>query len=126
MTAVRVTHAVPLSVSILLIVIKSTVDGKSDAILLVVTCEDATQPGYIESLEETLLWPDDIQSGEDGVEVTIEIEEELLDRTKRWCAEVNISVEQLVLAFIRFCASPDNHYALKEWFSNRNDSISHL
>jgi len=71
-------------------------------------------------LEQTLLWLDDIQSGEDSAEVTIEIEDELFDRTERWCAEVGISIEQIALAFIRFCACADNHAALKEWFSLRS------
>jgi len=81
------------------------------------TCEDATLPEYIESLEKTLLWPDDIMSAEDNAEVTIKIEEELLERTEKWCAEVGLSVEQLALAFIRFCTCADNHAALKEWLS---------
>jgi len=117
MGAIRITYAVPLSGSILLIIIKSQAKGKNDACLLATSCEDALLPGYIESLEQTLLWPDDIQPGEDDVEVTIEIEDGLFDKTERWCAEVGISVEQLALAFIRFCACTDNHAVLKEWFS---------
>jgi len=103
--------------SILLVVIKNQTNGKSDAILLATSREDALLPGYIKSLGQTLSLPDDIQTGEDNEDVTFEIEEGLFIRANRWCAEVDISIEQFALAFIRFCACTDNHMALKEWFS---------
>jgi len=99
------------------VVIENQTNGKSDAFLLAMPCEDALLLGYIESLEKTLSWPDDIQSGEGSEDVTFEIDEALFDRTKIWCTDVGISIEQLALAFIRFCACTDNHMALKEWFS---------
>ena len=117
MRTVKITRAVPFPGSILLVVIENQTNGKSDAILLVTPCEDVLLSGYIESLEQTLSLPDDIQTGEDSEDVTFEIEEGLFNRTNRWCAEVGISIEQLALAFIRFCACTDNHMALKEWFS---------
>ena len=52
MNAFRITHAVPLSGSILLVIVKSPANGKNDAILLVASCEDVLLPGYIESLKE--------------------------------------------------------------------------
>ena len=117
MNTIKITHTVRLFEATFLLIIKNPENGKNDAVILATSCEDAFLPDYIESLEQMLLWPDDIQPGEGGVEVTIEIEMELFDRTERWCAEVGISVEQLALAFIRFCACADNHAALKEWFS---------
>ena len=79
--------------------------------------KDAVLPELIKSLEQTLSLPDEIQSGEDSEDLAFEIEDGLFDRTQRWCADVGISVEQLVLAFIRFCACSDNLMALKDWFS---------
>jgi len=102
MNTIKITHAVPLPGSILLVVIENQTNSKSDAILLTMPCEDALLSGYIESLEKTLSWPDDIQSGEDSEDVTFRIDEELYDRVRKWCAEVGISIEQLALAFIRF------------------------
>ena len=115
MNAIRIIHAVPLSESILLLVVEIPTNGNSDAILLAALYEDALLPGFIANLEQTLPLPIDIQSGEDSIDVTFEIEKGLYGRTKRWCAEVGISVEQLALAFIRFCACADNHIVLKEW-----------
>ena len=117
---IKIKYAVPLSGHILLVIITNPENGNSDAVILVASCEAASLSKCIESLEQTLLWPDDIQSGEDSAEVTIEIEDGLFIRTERWCAEVGISFEQLALAFIRFCACTDNHAALKEWFSLRS------
>ena len=102
MKTIKITHAVPLPGPILLVVIKNQTNGKSDAILLATPCEDALLSGYIESLEQTLSLPDDIQSGEDSEGVTFKIDEELYDRVRKWCDEVGISIEQLALAFIRF------------------------
>jgi len=117
MSTIKITRAVPLPGSILLVVIENQKNGKSDAILLATSFEDALLPGYIESLEQTLSLPDDTQTGADSEDVTFEIEDGLFNSANRWCAEVDISIEQLALAFIRFCACTDNHMALKEWFS---------
>jgi len=117
MKAIRIAHTVPLSGSILLVIVKSPANGKNDAILLVASREDVLLPGYIESLEQTLSWPDNIQPGEGSEDVTLEVEEWLFNRAKIWCADVGISIEQLALAFFRFCACKDNHTALRELFS---------
>jgi len=114
---IKIKHAVKLSGAMLFVVVESAANGKSDAILLVMPSEDALIPSYIESLEETLSLPVDIQSGKDKAEITFEIDAKLFDRTSEWCTEVGISIEQLALAFIRFCACTDNHTALKKWFS---------
>jgi len=116
MSAIEVIYSVQLSASILLAVIEDPLRKKRDVALLAVPYIDALQPGYIESLKHTILWPDDANHGEDLVDLTIEIEEELLEQTKRWCVDLGISVEQLALAFVRFCACNDNQTALKKFF----------
>jgi len=116
MSAIEIIYSVQLSTSILLVVIENLSKRKRDVVLLTMPSVGTLQPGYIESLKQTILWPDDINLGEDSVDLTIEIEEELFDKTKRWCADLGISVEQLALAFVRFCACTDNQMALKEFF----------
>jgi len=117
MNKIKVTRAVPLSEAILLLVVENQANGKMDAIILVTSSECAMQPGYIERLEQTISLPDDIQSSQYSEAVSFEIDKNLYDRTEKWCSEEGISFEQLVLAFIRFCACANNHTALKEWFS---------
>jgi len=65
-----------------------------------------------------------IQSGQCCEKVVFEIDKRLFDKTERWCAEIGVSFEQLVLAFIRFCACKDNQEALKEWFNPMLDAQS--
>lgn len=36
---------------------------------------------------------------------------------KVWCTEHGITIEQLIIAFIRFCACPKNYEAVREWFA---------
>jgi len=116
MSAIEIISSVQLSASILLVVIESSSERKREVVLLAIQCVDALQPGCIESLKQTILRPDDINLGEGSVELAIEIEKELFDKTKRWCADLGISIEQLALAFVRFCACTDNQMALKEFF----------
>jgi hypothetical protein len=81
--------------------------------------------GNIKCLSKNVLWSDDIKSDQGCEDVTFEIDSKLFDRTERWCAEVGISIEQLALAFIRFCACKDNQAVLKEWF-NPNRIVAEL
>jgi len=99
------------------VVIEDTTDGKRDAILLSASFINVMHPEFIRNLEQSLLWPEDIQSSEKSVEITLEIEEGLLIETNRTCAELGVSSEQLLLAFIRFCTSIDNYPALKEFLN---------
>ena len=117
MNKIKVTRAVPLSGAILLLVVENQANGNMDAIILVASSESAMQLGY---LEQIISWPDDIQAGQNSEDVTFEVDKRLYDRTEKWCSEAEISFEQLVLAFIRFCALASNHLALKEWFSPKS------
>ena len=125
MSAIRITHAVPLSESILLAIIEHMTNRNRDVIILAVLCEDILQTGNIKSIEKKILWPNDIQPDQCSEMVVFEIDKRLFDKTERWCTEVGVSVEQLVLAFIRFCACKDNQAALKEWF-NPNRIVAEL
>ena len=120
MDIIKITHAIQLSKSILFLLINNQENGESDAILMTTSCKDVLLPKNINSLEQTLLWPDDIQSGDNCEYIIFEIDNELLDNTESWCTEVHITFEKLIYAFIRFCASENNHAALKEWFDTEN------
>ena len=50
---------------------------------------------------------------ENMVDVTIEIEESLLRDVQSLCLELGITVEQLIVAFIHFCACPENYEAVR-------------
>jgi len=99
-------------------VIEDTSKSKRDIVLLTVHFINAVHPEYIKNLERSLLWPDDIQSSEKCAEITFEIEKNLLDETNTFCVELGITIEQLILAFIRFSALKDNYPALKEFFNH--------
>ncbi|MDR2599217.1 MAG: hypothetical protein LBC73_02970 [Oscillospiraceae bacterium] len=117
MNAIKIIHATPLSRTVLLVVVEDSVNEKRDVILLSNICKDSLSQDYIENLEKIILWPDDIQSNKKCIDVTFEIEEFLFDKVNQWCRNFSISIEQLVLAFIHFCACKNNHVAFKEWFS---------
>jgi len=120
MNAINIIQIRPVSGSVFLLVVECPTSKKRDAILLTSLFEDMPQSKHVENLEQIISMPDDIQSSEDIVEMTIEIEVRLFDRLNRKCVEWGISVEQLVLAFIRFCSHADNYAVLKEWFSPGN------
>jgi len=91
-----------------------------DVVLVNLPVENALTSEYIENLEQTLPFTNDIKSSDKSEDVTIEVESELYDKIKKWCTQLGISLEQLAIAFIRFCVCVDNHTILREWFnSNR-------
>jgi len=96
-------------------VIEDTTDGKRDVVLLSVFFINAVHPEYMKNIEQSLLWPEDIQSSEKSVEIAFEIEESLLDEINEYCVEQGITIEQLILAFVRFSTLKDNYPALKEF-----------
>ena len=115
MNTISIIHSLQLSRSTLLVVIEDAANGKRDAVLITISYFDVIQPEYIKKLEQSILWPDNIQSNKNCVEISFEIEENLLDEVNSFCANLGIQTEQLILAFIRFCTSKDNYPALKEF-----------
>jgi len=118
--SIKIIYAMRLSASVLLTIVERVTDGKRDAVLFATPCVYMLLPKNINNYEQTLLFPDDGDLSRDGIEITVEVEEELLNRTKILCADIGITVEQLVSAFIRFCVNADNQIALKEFFSHFN------
>jgi len=119
MNTVKITFVVQLSDSLLLLIVENLENRKRGAVLKTTPCESALLSEYIETLEQSLSFPDDIQSGHSSEIVKFEIDKRLFDKTEVWCTETGISIDQLALAFIRFCACKDNHSALKEWLSTK-------
>jgi len=60
MNTISIIHSLQLSRSILLLVIEDAADGKRDAVLLTVSYFGLIQPEYIKTLEQSIIWPDDI------------------------------------------------------------------
>ncbi|MCL2426481.1 MAG: hypothetical protein FWD05_09110 [Oscillospiraceae bacterium] len=120
MSAVKIINNVPLFGSTLLLVVESLETRMKDVVLVNLPVENALTSEYIENLEQTLPFTNDIKSSDKSEDVTIEVESELYDKIKKWCTQLGISLEQLAIAFIRFCVCVDNHTILREWFnSNR-------
>jgi len=117
LSEVKIINIVPLFGSALLTVVESMESGKKDVILVNLPTETVLTSKYIEKLEQMLSFPGDIQSSEKSEDVTVEVESELYDKITKWCTQLGISLEQLVIAFIRFCTSADNQTTLKEWLS---------
>ena len=51
----------------------------------------------------------------DAVDVSVEIDDQLLHTTELWCVEQHITVNQLLLAFIRFCGNQSNWGVASDW-----------
>jgi len=111
---------VPLFGDIYLVVVENSEIEKRDVMLLVLPTKDALTPECIENMEKTLLFPCCLPSSDRFEDIIIEVESGLFEKVTKWCAQLGVSLEQLVLAFIRFCGCTDNHTALKEWFSPIN------
>jgi len=123
MNTIKIINMTPLHGSILLAVIENQSSKKRDVKLLADTHGDIWPPtsetAFIpESLE--IAWPDENgvdknMSDENSVDVTVEIEQEVLGDIQNWCSEMAVSVEQLMIAFLHFCACPENYGAVRKW-----------
>ena len=49
------------------------------------------------------------------MDVSVEIDDQLLHTTELWCVEQHITVNQLLLAFIRFCGNQSNWGVASDW-----------
>ena len=52
------------------------------------------------------------------VEISIEIEETVLADVEELCTREGITVEGLIVSFLYFCADPNNHETVREWFAS--------
>lgn len=112
---------IPLYKSISLVIFENWLSTKRGVKIMLDSLYDETQQEYTTDSSSGVTWQDDIDlenadSEDTRVEISIEIDEKLLDEIKSWCLDVGVSVEQMTVAFLRFCACPDNHDALRKWF----------
>jgi antitoxin component of RelBE/YafQ-DinJ toxin-antitoxin module len=49
------------------------------------------------------------------VDITIEIEEGLLNDVQKICSELGTTIEQLIIDFLHFCARPENYETVRKW-----------
>jgi hypothetical protein len=117
MNPVRIIYITPLYGSILLLIIENQVINKRDAKLLIDT-QGITWPATREAYEAfEVSWPDEIGSGENNVEMSFKIDDVLLGDIQNWYSKAGVTVEQLIIAFMRFCACPQNHDAVRDWLT---------
>lgn len=48
------------------------------------------------------------------VEITIEVDSELLEKATQLCTELGTTIEEVTVAFLKFCADPQNLPRVKE------------
>ena len=124
MSTVRITHIVPLHDAIVLAIFENqSLDKRTVKILTDIH-------GVFRSTKSEadigISWPDENNDSEkepsgNKVDVVIEIEKRLLCDVQRWCSNCRVTVEQLIMAFLRFCACQENYEAVRDWLTKRKD-----
>lgn len=51
------------------------------------------------------------------VEIAIEVDSELLEKANQLCTELSTTIEEMTVAFLKFCADPKNLPRVKEILS---------
>ena len=51
------------------------------------------------------------------VEIAIEVDSELLEKANQLCTELSTTIEEVTVAFLKFCADPKNLPRVKEILS---------
>lgn len=59
-----------------------------------------------------------IKTDQCNEEISIEIDEDLLEENARWCRDRNITQEQLACALFSFCVDTRTHAVLRAWFQS--------
>lgn len=123
---VKIVEVVPLHEMVLLVIFEDEKMKKYDVKLLAGRF-DAFKPleekdlfAQVQNERFGVVWTDDIDCSceelyEHGEDVTFEIQRDLLDEARKWCADRHITVEQLTAAFIEFCGEKANAEAVAAW-----------
>ena len=117
MNPVRIIYITPLHGSILLLIIENQELNKRDAKLLIDTQGDIWPTTREADAAFEVLWPDEVEPGKNSVEMSFEIDDALIGDIQNWGSEAGVTVEQLIIAFLRFCACPQNHDAVRDWLA---------
>lgn len=128
MSRIQLTRIIPITDQILLIAFKDTELEKYDVKLMLHQIDGIhprTNPDHFRTFlheNEQIIseWECQIggvapEPGEDAVEVTLTMPADELAEVESTCADLNVTVQQLGLAIIRFCVEPDSCEALQQW-----------
>ena len=129
MSHIQLTRIIPITDQILLIVFKDTELEKHD-VKFILHELDGIRPrsdpdhfrAFLRENEQIISeWECKIggiapEPDKDAIEVTITMPADELTEIETACADMNITVQQLALAVIRFCVDPDGGEALQEWY----------
>ena len=122
MSTVRIIHVVPLHNTIVLAILENQSLDKRTEKLLTDTHGALCSPKSKTDIDFS--WPDESCGSEkepsgNKVDVIIEIEKTLLCDVQRWYSNHRVTVEQLTVEFLRFCACRDNFEAVREWLTEK-------
>ena len=117
MNSNKITHVTPLHGTILLAVLENQLLKKRDVKLLIDIRGTIWPPKHEPDPIIEIAWPEGNELSENCVEVTFEIDEVLLNDVQNWCAEIGVAIEQLTIAFLRFCAHCENYGAVRDWLA---------
>ena len=130
MSHIQLTRIIPITDQILLIVFKDTELEKHDVKLILHELDGIhprSNPDHFRTFlheNEQIIseWESSIggiapEPGEDTVELTITMPADELAEIEAACTDMNITVQQLALAVVRFCVDPDGGEALREWYA---------
>lgn len=129
MREIVIEHIVELYDGILMVIFRDKATNLSDVKLLAERYDAFMALSYPELLEKILDAPNKVSASKsnDGFyiktdqcdeEISIEIEEDLLEENARWCRERNITQKQLACALFSFCADTRTHAVLRAWFQS--------
>ena len=128
MSHIQLTRIIPITDQILLIAFKDTDLEKHDVKFILHELDEIrprSDPDHFRAFlhkNEQIIseWESKIggitpEPSEDAVEVTITMPADELAETEAACNDMNITVQQLALAVVRFCVDRDGGEALQEW-----------
>lgn len=129
MREIVIEHIVELYDGILMVIFRDKVTNLSDVKLLTERYDTFMALSYPERLEKIVDVPNKVSASKsnDGFciktdqcneEISIEIEEDLLEENARWCRERNITQEQLACALFSFCVDTRTHAVLRAWLQS--------
>lgn len=131
MNRIQLTRITPITDQILLIAFKDNELGKHDVKFMLHQIDGlhprSDKAGFQDFLHKNKhilsAWERKIgcaapEPDEDSVEVTMTMPADELAEVEATCADMNITVQQLALAVVRFCVDPDSGEALQEWYAH--------
>ena len=120
MSTIIPTNFVPLDEQVLMVVFHDTAVDKYGVKLLKNRYQISHFMPYGNVPKGFIDWDEEIGQYEyncsaDAVDMSVEIAEQLLRTTEQWCVVQHITVNQLLLAFIRFCGNQSNWGVASDW-----------